>query len=61
MDDNNSQPKASRVGHMKWASRAVSTSLFGMCLLPFLLMAQQNDGAWTNIGRPKGRSKGRRI
>ena len=28
----------------------MKTTIIGMLLSPFLLMAQQNSGAWTNIG-----------
>ena len=28
----------------------MKTAIIGMLLSPFLLMAQQNGGAWTNIG-----------
>jgi hypothetical protein len=34
----------------KIAIKDLKTAIIGMCLLPSLLMAQQNDGAWTNIG-----------
>src|ERR1051325_3749893 len=31
-------------------TRLMKTPFIGMLLSPFLLMAQQNSGAWTNIG-----------